>query len=52
MLTWQQFEVIIQALDAGVVTLARRPLIGTEVEHPSCYNYQTLGEPFLAYFRV
>ena len=34
MLTWQQAEVIIQALEAGVITLARRPLTGTEVEHP------------------
>ena len=35
MLTWQQAEVIIQALEASVVTLAPRPLIGTEVVHPS-----------------
>ena len=34
MLTWQQAEVIIQALEAGVITLARRPLADTEVEHP------------------
>ena len=32
MLTWQQADVIIQALEAGVIALARRPLIGTKVE--------------------
>ena len=32
MLTWQQADVILQALEAGVIALARRPLIGTKVE--------------------
>ena len=32
MLTWQQADVILQALEASVIALARRPLIGTEVE--------------------
>ena len=32
MLTWQQVDVILQALEAGVIALARRPLIGTKVE--------------------
>ena len=34
MLTWQQAEVIIQAVEAGVITLPRRPLTGTKVERP------------------
>ena len=32
MLTWQQADVILQALEASVIALARRPLIGTKVE--------------------
>jgi hypothetical protein len=32
MLTWQQADVIIQALEAGIIALARRPLIDTKVE--------------------
>jgi hypothetical protein len=42
MLTWRQAEVIIQALEAGLITLARRPLTGTEVEHPP-YHFRALN---------
>ena len=43
MLTWQQADVILQALEAGVIALARRPLIGTKVER--------LPRHVLLYFR-